>query len=105
MKNYQALTTLNADAVVVGLYQRDVITSEEKEIIEGISLRSKKMEYIIDKIIIPSLKAEIIKKFKNFLEAMEDSEDTTVKDVGSRLGMMNFNHSSSTVHQRSIIFV
>ena len=40
------------------------------------TLSSKKMEHILDKIIIPSLRAGVIEKFQNFLEAMEDSEDT-----------------------------
>ena len=93
MKNYSALTTLNAEALLVDLYARDVITTEEKDVIDTtIPLRSKKMQYIIDQVIIPSLKVDTIVKFKRFLEAMEASEDVTIKAVGSRLGMLNFSH-------------
>ena len=59
------------------------------------TLSSKKMEHILDKIIIPSLRAGVIEKFQNFLEAMEDSEDTTIVVVGSRLGKWNFSHWSN----------
>lgn len=98
MKNYQPLSTLNADALLMDLYARDVITTEEKEIIETtIPLRSKKMQFIIDKVIIPSLKVGTTMKFKNFLEAMEASEDLTIKEVGSRLGMLNFSHKRSYI--------
>ena len=87
--HYSALCTLNADALLIDLYANDVITSDEKDIIDTtIPLRNKKMQYIIDKVIIPSLKVGTITKFKNFLEAMERSEDPTIQEVGSRLGML-----------------
>ena len=95
--NYAALTTLNAEAMSVDLYSRDVITADDKESIELIQLRSKKMQYILDKVIIPSLKIGSTTKFKSFLEAMEASEDPTIQDVGSRLGMLNFNHKRSYI--------
>ena len=86
MKNYKALTTLNPDSLLINLYTKDVITMDQKRIIDTNPLPSKKMEYILDEAIIPDLRAGLTTKFKGFLEAMEESEDTTINTVGERLG-------------------
>ena len=74
--------------MLCSLFAKDVITSEDKDTISQIKLlECDKMQYLLDRVIIPSLKAGIIEKFKLFLEVMEESEDLTTKTVGQRLGM------------------
>ena len=87
MKNYKALTTLNPDALLIGLYANGVITYEQRQVVDKtLPLSSQKMDYILNEVILPDLKIGETSKFKGFLQAMEESEDTTINKVGSRLG-------------------
>ena len=45
------------------------------------------MEYLLDKIIIPSLEIEFVTKFKAFLEVMENDDDGLFKGMARTLGM------------------
>lgn len=47
----------------------------------------ERMEYIIDRIIIPSLENKHIKKFKGLLETMEKSDDSLLTDMAKKLSM------------------
>ena len=70
------------------LFANDVITTKEKKVIES-KIGCEKMEYLIE-IIIPSLEQGFGKKYKSFLKAMEDSEDTDLRDTAKKLGMLIF---------------
>lgn len=65
------------------LYSKKVITTDEKQDIESKKGRAK-MEMLLD-IIISSLKAKNSRKYKGFIEAMEESEDIDLKEVANRL--------------------
>ena len=69
------------------LYANEVITTKEKNII-GSKIGCEKMEYLIEEIIIPSLEQRHGKKYKSFLKAMEDGEDTDLQDTAKMLGML-----------------
>ena len=69
------------------LYAYEVITTKEQNIIDN-KIGCEKMEYLIVKIIIPSLEQRHGKKYKSFLKAMEDSEDTDLQDTAKMLGML-----------------
>ena len=87
MKNYEALTTINPDPLLISLYASGVITYEHRQVMDKtLPLPSQKMEYIINNVIKPDLKIGRTTKFKGFLQAMEKSDDTTINTVGSRLG-------------------
>ena len=88
-ETYTRLTNLNVTAMLGGLYSRDVITLKQKQQINSISIESDRMEFLLDEVIIPSLEAGRIEKFRLFLELMEGSDDQMVKSVGRRLGMLN----------------
>ena len=49
-------------------------------------LQSERMEYLLDRIIIPSLKNKIGIKYKNFLEVMEKDGDEMFKRMAVTLG-------------------
>ena len=68
------------------LYANDVITTKQKDIIAN-KIGHDKMEYLIVKIVVPSLQQGFGKKYKYFLKAMEDSEDTDLQDTAKILGM------------------
>ena len=66
------------------LFAKGVITLQEKRTIYA---KNDKMSYLLDNIILPSLKANAIQKFELFLEVMKGSEDITTRNVACRLGM------------------
>ena len=70
------------------LYAKDVITNEQRKLIAA-EIGEEKMMYLIVDIIIPSLKVNNYKKYKGFLEAMEESEDSDLKSTAKTLGMLN----------------
>ena len=72
------------------LFAREVITFRQKEMIEVIPLQSQRMEYLIDKIIIPTLTFNISTKFKSLLEVMEESGDDKLTSMAEKLGMYRY---------------
>ena len=68
------------------LYAKKVITDREKKIIESIKLMDKKMEYLLDSVIIPSLANNVTVKFKGFLEVMEENNDPILINMARKLG-------------------
>ena len=87
-ENYEDLTNLNTTEMLAGLFAKGVITLRQKDIISQTKpLEHEKMEYLLDQIIIPSLQAGVIQKFRLFLEVMETSEDVVTKTVAQRLGI------------------
>ena len=67
------------------LYANEVITADEKTKIKS-KVGDEKMEYLIVDIIIASLKHKHSKKYKAFLEVMEESEDIDLQDTAKMLG-------------------
>ena len=67
------------------LYANEVITDDERTKIKS-KVGVEKMDYLIVDIIISSLKKNFSKKYKGFLEAMEDSDDTDLRDMAKMLG-------------------
>ena len=82
------LSKLNYDNMKTSLFANKVITTKEQNIIDN-KIGCEKMEYLIVKIIIPSLEQRRGKKYKSFLKAMEDNEDTDLQDTAEMLGMCN----------------
>ena len=92
--NYNDLINLNTTAMLPSLYAKSVITLVDKDTISITkALERDKMQYLLDQIIIPSLQAGVIQKFKLFLEVMENSEDTVTKTVAQKLGTQSYLHS------------
>ena len=81
------LLKLNYDNMKTSLYANGVITTEEKRIIDS-KFGRKQMEYLIVEIIIPSLELGYGKKYKSFLKAMEDNEDTNLQYTAKMLGKL-----------------
>ena len=86
-KYYVGLTNLPTDSMLGQLYAKKVITDEEKEKIGTIQLNNKKMEYLLDSIIIPSLANNVTAKLKGFLEVMKESGDPVLIDMMKKFGM------------------
>ena len=87
-KQLGTLTRLNYNAMMGSLFAKDVITNEQRKLIDT-KIGEAKMMYLIVDIIIPSLKVNNYKKYKGFLEAMEESEDSDLNSRAKTLGMLN----------------
>ena len=84
---------IKADAILGGLYSNDVITLDEKQIIEAKQTNKQQMGYLIDTIMIQSLDIGIV-KYKKFLEVLEKNDDIDIKAVAQQLGMIKLSHKS-----------
>ena len=67
----------------IQLLAKSVITYDEKLIIDK-ETGTKQMSKVLD-IIINSLKLNQITKFEGFLEAMEESDDTALRETAKKL--------------------
>ena len=85
-KQVNKLSKLNYNNMERSLYAYKVITADERKLIKN-KVGDEKMEYLLVDIIIPSLDQNFSKKYKHFLEAMEDSEDTDLQDTANMLGI------------------
>ena len=76
---------LNYDAMKLSLYAKGVITNDERRTINT-RIGQEQMMCLIADIIIPSLNLNLCMKYKGFLEAMEESDDSALKTTAKRLG-------------------
>ena len=83
--NYVELTNLPIDSILAMLFAKEVITLNEKETIQILSLKNKKMEYFLDSVVIPSLTNNVTVKFERFLKVMEESGDSILIEMAKRL--------------------
>ena len=67
------------------LIAEDVITDKDRKIIDD-KVGQEKMIYLVLDIIIPSLKLGYRKKYKGFLKAMEESDDSDLNDTADNFG-------------------
>ena len=83
--NYTRLIHLViSEDVIQNLYQDKVITLNEKKEIQRKD-KEKRMEYLLDDVIIPSLEAKIGQKYINLIKLMKHSDDSSLNAVASEL--------------------
>ena len=82
------LTKLTYNAIMGSLFSKDVITNEKRKIIIGDKVGEEKMMYLVVDIVMPSLRQNNYKKYKGFLEAMEESDDSDLKSMAEKLGKL-----------------
>ena len=84
---YTELIHLNINTdVIPDLYKEKVITLNEKKEIQRREME-KRMEYLLDDIIIPSLEAKSGQKYIGLVRVMNRSDDSLLKDVASKLAL------------------
>ena len=80
------MTYLPINSMLGKLYSKNVITLKEKDKIKiSGAAESDRMEYFLDRIIIPSLKVNVSIKLKGLLEVMEESGDSTLISMAKQL--------------------
>ena len=80
---YSILSNLPYESMNNQLLAKSVLTCDEKLVIDR-EIGTKQMSKVLD-IIIRSLKLNQITKFEGFLEAMEESDDTALKETAKKL--------------------
>ena len=87
--NYDKLTIVPVKSILVKLISKRVVSIEQKQRINALLCNSEKVEYILDEVIIPELRSGKAKKFKGFLEAMEESDELPIVVLAKKnLGML-----------------
>ena len=84
---YTELIHLNISTDVIrDLYKEQVITLNKKKEIQRREME-KRMEYLLDNIIIPSLEAKSGQKYIGLVRVMNRSDDSLLKEVASKLAL------------------
>ena len=84
-KQYKRFTqlTINDDAIK-DLFMEDVLTHEQKLEIQMLNVR-KRMENLLDYVIIPSLQAGMAQKYINLVNIMMNSDDSLLRAMASEM--------------------
>ena len=84
-KQYKRFTqlTINDDAIK-DLFIQDVLTHEQKLTIQMLNVQ-KRMENLLDYIIIPSLQEGMAKKYINLINIMLNSDDVLLRAMASEM--------------------
>ena len=84
-KQYKRFTqlTINDDAIK-DLFMEDVLTHEQKLEIQMLNVR-KRMENLLDYVIIPSLQAGMAQKYINLVNIMINSDDSSLRAMASEM--------------------
>ena len=85
-ENYVKLTILPINSMLGNLFSKGIITFEEKQRIQALPVEMDRMQYFLDRIIIPSLKVNVDMKLRGFLKVMKESGDPTLISMAEKLG-------------------
>ena len=65
--------------------QADVVSDDQRDQMNAMTLDKERAGYLLDNVIIPSLKVDIREPFYNFLEVLKEDENPVVKAIGDEL--------------------
>ena len=89
-KNYISLIHLViSEDVMQNLYQERVITLNQKKELKRTEVENR-MEYLLDEVITPSIKAKTGQKYISLIKVMQSSDDTSLNAVASELMRKTF---------------
>ena len=84
-KQYKRFTSLTiSNDAVQDLYIEDILTHEQKLEIQKLDVY-KRMEYLLDYVIIRSLHAGMPQKYINLINVMIDSDDSLLRAMASEM--------------------
>ena len=85
LEQYDKVVLLTiSDTVLRKLYQKKVITVDDKTTIQKLDTE-KKMEHLLDYVITPSLESKHSLKFINFINVLKTSDDVSLQTMASEL--------------------
>ena len=86
-KQYDKLIHLPLDSLLPTLYAKNVVTFDQKNEIDDIPQKMKKIQFILD-LIIRSLKNDVATLYNRFLKVMEESENKDIQQLAKKLGRL-----------------
>ena len=98
-QHYDQLVYLSITNLLPKLISKEVITLDEKRIINIKQLETEKMTYILDDVIIPSLKLNFGNKYNGFVASLKESRDIAAMKVAERLGK----YTNNAIDQSDVI--
>ena len=85
--HYDKLIHLPVRTLLPRLFASEVVTSDQKQRVDDISLDTEKMGCILH-LIMESLKTGVAIKYNKFLEVMKNSEDVVANEIIKCLGKL-----------------
>ena len=86
-EQYDKLIHLPIDSLLPSLYAYNIITFDQKEEIEELPQKKRRMKYVLN-LIIHSLDAEISGLYNEFLKVIKKSGDLVAKELLKKLGKL-----------------
>ena len=85
-EQYDVLANCPVNKLLPSLYAKDVITLDDKKMMESKPLEKDRMVYLLDDVLIRSLRSDHGSKYNGFLKVLEESDDSSVTDLTRKLG-------------------
>jgi len=101
-EQYGVLANCPVNKLLPSLYAKDVITLDDKKIMEAKLLEKDRMMYFLDDVLIRSLNMGFSGKYNRFLTVLEESDDSSVTGLIRKLGELAVHHFTSTLDTRII---
>ena len=76
--------------LIPSLYANRVITDDDKKIMEIKPLEKDRVMYLLDEVLMRSLKSDYGKKYNGFLEVLQESDDPLAKELTKKLGELYY---------------
>ena len=97
-EHYDKLIRLPVDSLLPSLYAYNVVTFDQKEEIEELPQKKKRMDFIAS-LIIRSLDSGVADLYNRFLKVLKESEDLPTRELAKKLGkliatLVIFSHSN-----------
>ena len=87
------------NSLVTRLYSDKLLSGDHKDCIGSLATSKEKTEYLLDKVIKPSLEINYTKLFDEMLRVMESSDDPTVNYLVNEIHKFNTLSSMPSVDQ------
>jgi len=84
-EQYEVLSNCPVNKLLSSLYAKGVITLDDKKIMEAKPLEKDRMVYLLDDVLIRSLKIGYGSKYNRFLKVLEESDDDLVNVLTKKL--------------------
>ena len=76
---------LPTDSLMPALIEKSVVTGMNQQTMQSMNNQIEKTAHLLNKIVIPSLKAKVLVVFEKFLEAMKESEELVSQSLATDL--------------------
>ena len=90
-EQYDILLKLPINSILGSLFSKNVITLNDKKLLETKPLESDRVTYVLDDVLLGSLSVNVMDKYINFVGVLkqrgEDDDDVVLQKLAKDLGM------------------